>query len=141
MIFNLHIFEADAVDTMRTPDALSTTEHQHAQDIVNDVYTSSGVPLQLGMDLETANPDKVGDSVKTCSSKFAALQSGVSGVPGMRTSNPGQWVELKQGDGRTCLEEISNAQNGWIGPRFGTRICRVLRGQISGFSCPPLTFH
>jgi hypothetical protein len=64
LIFNLHIFEADAVDTMRTPDALSTTEHLHAQDIVNDVYTSPGVPLQPGMDLETANPDKVGDSVK-----------------------------------------------------------------------------
>jgi hypothetical protein len=51
------------------------------------------------MDLETANPHKVDDSVKAGSSKFAVLQSVVSGCPGRGRSDPGQWEKLKQGDG------------------------------------------
>jgi len=50
LIFNPYIFEGNAVDTMRTLDALSPTERQHAQDIVDHVYNSPGVPLPDGID-------------------------------------------------------------------------------------------
>lgn len=50
LIFNPYIFESDVVDTMRTLDSLSPTERQHAQDIVNHVYSSPGVPLPAGTD-------------------------------------------------------------------------------------------
>ena len=50
LVFNPYIFESDAIDTMKTLDALGPSERQHAQDIVNHVYNSPGVPLPVGTD-------------------------------------------------------------------------------------------
>lgn len=50
LVFNPHIFESNAIDTMRTLDSLNPTDRQRAQDIVNHVYNSPGVPLPTGTD-------------------------------------------------------------------------------------------
>jgi hypothetical protein len=44
------VFEGDAVDALKTLEALNPTERGQAQDIVNHVYTSPGVPLPKGTD-------------------------------------------------------------------------------------------
>ena len=50
LVFNPYVFEGDAVDALKTLEALNSTERQQAQDIVNHVYTSPGVPLPKGTD-------------------------------------------------------------------------------------------
>lgn len=50
LVFNPYVFEGDAVDALKTLEALNPTERQQAQDIMNHVYTSPGVPLPRGTD-------------------------------------------------------------------------------------------
>ena len=55
LVFNPYVFEGDAVDALKTLEALNPTERQQAQDIVNHVYTSPGVPLPKGTDPKIVN--------------------------------------------------------------------------------------
>jgi hypothetical protein len=45
LVFNPYVFESQSVDTLRMLESLSATDRQHAQDIVNHVHGSPGVPL------------------------------------------------------------------------------------------------
>lgn len=54
LVFNPYVFEGDAVDALKTLEALNPTERQQAQDIVNHVYSSPGVPLPKGTDAKIA---------------------------------------------------------------------------------------
>lgn len=51
LIFNPYVFEGgEAVDVLRVLDSLTAADRQHAQDIVNHVYQSPGVPLPATTD-------------------------------------------------------------------------------------------
>jgi hypothetical protein len=45
LVFNPYVFEGGTVDALRMLNSLSAADRQHAQDIVNHVYGSPGVPL------------------------------------------------------------------------------------------------
>ena len=50
LVFNPYVFGGNTVDAFKTLEALNPTERQQAQDIVQHVYTSPGVPLPKGSD-------------------------------------------------------------------------------------------